>query len=255
MSVPLALASALRLNLFPAEREQRVAIEQALKTALSTLGDRENEFVSGLETLILAQLAETDDPLVLTLTQDLPIAWNVRFARIRNGDCQAALQYFDSQLWCVEFPPSCNFRALKDSIEALNRLYTRDEETLIKQLSERLHIGSTPEPAILLVGYLGWSQFSEVICVSWDARRGAADTRPGSISWQCYLWALGRCCAELGELILEELLCRVEALRMCIERLHLGQSAPHHAGHGNINERLATPGRLLVIFAVAPPFA
>ena len=212
MSFPLALASALRLNLFPAEQAQRAAIQQALKTALSILGDRENEFVSGLETLILAQLAETNDPLVIVLTEDLSITWDVRFARIRNGDLQAALQYFDSQLRRGEFPPSYNFRTLEDSLEALTRLYTKNEETLAKQLSSRLHLDSEPEPAILLMGYLGWSQFCEVICKSWEARRAAEDTRPGSLAWQCYLWSLARCCSEEGISTLAELLRGVEML-------------------------------------------
>ena len=109
---PLALAHALRLGLFPEEGEVRDAIRHGLLRKLSPPQDRENEFVPGVPTLILAQLVETDDSIVLELTYGWPDVWDVRLARLRNGDLDVALRWFEHVLQAGDFPPWSNFREL-----------------------------------------------------------------------------------------------------------------------------------------------
>lgn len=212
---PLALAQALRLSLFPQEAAPREALRMGLKTALAVQPDRSNEFVPSLQTLILEQLALTDDELVLDIVDGLPGAWDVDFARLRNGDVVVALGMIERTLRQRGFPPAAKDRQLEAALEAFGKRKVQQSKQLVEHMEAALQDGGLIEAAVLLMGYLAWPEFSAVICDSWQQLRSllfplAGDTnhRP----WLCYLWALGRCCTPDAKPVLSELLRGVERL-------------------------------------------
>ncbi len=94
---PVALAEILRLNLFPQETDLRHIIATSLRHLLKNFDEREREFVGSPQRLILAKLSQTNDSLVLDVTNDLNRSWNIWAARLRNRDISAGLEWINKE--------------------------------------------------------------------------------------------------------------------------------------------------------------
>ncbi len=166
---PLALAEALRLGLFPLESEPRRIIAEGLWQALTGFNERAREFVSSPQRAILAKLAETNDLLVLEVTEGLPQAWYIWAARLRNGDVAAGLEWLRSELAGGDFLPYIRFPLLEEAIEAFATFYEGKRDYVASELAQVARQLELSAAAMTLAGYLAWPELARTVWQLWNA--------------------------------------------------------------------------------------
>lgn len=186
---PLTLAEALRLGLFPRESMPRRVIAEGLRQVLAGFDERAREYVSSPQRLILAELAETNDALVLEVTEGLPRAWNIWAARLRNGDIDAGLEWLNWELTHVDFPPSGRFPFLEETIEAFAIFYDHRRGYVAKELAQATEQLELSAAAMTLAGYLTWPELARPVWRLWEA---LSDTEKPEALVPA-VWALSRC--------------------------------------------------------------
>lgn len=198
---PLASAVALRLGIFPHESEPRRVIEAGIRHALANFDPRIQEFVGGSRWEILGELAETDDPLVLEVTDDLPGHWYVWAARLRNGDIDAGLKWLSYESR-GDFMPCMNHPLLEGAMEALALRYEQERHYIAVELVNASVRSGLPTAAITLAGYLAWQELAKPVWKLWSA----LSDRDKLIALTPTVWALSRCAAKSDQPKLEEAL-------------------------------------------------
>ncbi len=216
---PLALGHVLRLALFPTETTQRDSLRSGLKHILATSTDRSGEFTKGLGTLILEQLLLTDDLLVIDVTDGLTRDWDIEFARLRNGDEEAAIRVLASMQTRREFVPGSNFSQLENTLACCARFYAEDEmrkQEFVIRMQDRLQKDTHVECVVAVLGYIGWTEFAPLIADSWNRHltifEQSGSRGEGTGIWLHHLWALGRCCTPETKSTLSDMLADVVRL-------------------------------------------
>jgi hypothetical protein len=204
------------------EVTQRNAIRDGLKSSLERLTEREGEFIKSMETLILGQLLITGDPLVLDITDGLPRAWDVDFARVHNGDIEVAIRHIAAVIPRRWLAPGSIDRQLEAAVAGCHRYYDVDNDRR-RDFIERMQVILEDDPrsaaVAALLGYLAWPEFAPLLAKSWQRKRHLWDPGTelklgfeGYMIWLHHLWALGRCCTTETKQALAELLYDVEGI-------------------------------------------
>jgi len=201
---PLALCEALRLNLFPDEEDLRKTIAAGIKGHLQGFDERSREFAPSPQRWVLAKLAESNDPLVLDITDGLQQGWQVWAARTRNGDIDAALQWIVHELPRGQFLPGVTFPLLEQALQSLSGR-SHEREKHLKHLQLALADPRVREAAIVLAGYLAWTALEETIADLW--RHLPVSERTSLVT--PFAWAFSRFGTDRSQIQLEEVLMTV----------------------------------------------
>lgn len=198
---PLALAEALRLNLFPSEGVLRQCIAEGLTQVLTGFDERTHEFVRSPQRWVIEKLSQTRDSLVLKVTEGLSPAWGIWAARLRNGDLQAGLEWIGQVLEWGDFPPGIRDSLLEQAIVSFKSLYTQRRDRLEEKLTQAAEQPEATAAALTLAGYLAWSELSHPLWDAWNllSHEEKLDTLAPIV------WALSRCgdcSAQLEETLL-----------------------------------------------------
>lgn len=199
---PLILAEVLRINLFPVEEKLRQIIAKGLVQTLANFDERTREFVGSPQRWIIEKLSQTDDPLVLKITQGLHPSWGIWAARLRNGSVWAGLEWISQILARRDFLPGVRFSLLELSIQALASLYDRQRDYVESELTQAIGQIELSAAALTLAGYLAWPELAHPIWGTWNLLSDADKLE----TLVPIVWALSRCGDETTQSGLEEAL-------------------------------------------------
>jgi len=162
---PLALAEVLRLNLFPSTVSVRHLIASGLKQTMDSFDERIEVFVRDPRHLLLEKLAQTDNELVLEITEGLPNGVYVWAARFRNGDLTAGLDWIQRERRS-DFLPAMRFTFLEQAIAAYARVHNHHREHVAELLAQAMPdmAGTT----LILASYLAWPELVEPLWNAWS---------------------------------------------------------------------------------------
>jgi hypothetical protein len=170
---PLALAELLRLNFLPQSDNLLLLAAESLRPILISYISQDGHTKDILQKIILNKLAETNNPLVLEATKELPENQiiNIWASRFRNGDVLSAIEWIDYELQRGGFLPRINYPFFEESVKDFEKLYSNNRNKIIKKLKDFLNIDPTSISvisAILLAGYLTWEELAIPIWESWS---------------------------------------------------------------------------------------
>lgn len=206
----LALVEVLQLNPFPLDEAFRGRLLNGLREALGDYNENEARFVSDPHWFLLQQLALTDDPGILILTEHVRRTWHVKAARFRNGDIDAGLTLLKEEDVFGDFTPAIEFRQLEQTVEAFARFHSSRRRQLADEMEEAAAGGDPQQAATLLVliGYLAWAELATLAVRIWSKLNDGDQV----LTLVHFVWALNRCADEGTKGQLEAALLRMREL-------------------------------------------
>ncbi|MBA3946173.1 MAG: ATP-binding protein [Herpetosiphonaceae bacterium] len=165
---PLALAEVLYLNLFPVETDLRTLIASMLQQLLADYIEPSDEFVEPPQTWLLSKLADTSDPLVLTITQNLNGKHRWWAARLRNGDLATGLAWVQHELR-HRFLPHTNYPYLEQRLAAFSHIHNNRRGDVVNALAAAIAKPEQTGAALIFASYLRWPECVQPMWEVWAA--------------------------------------------------------------------------------------
>lgn len=189
---PLALAEALTLVGFPDGDAARSSVIEGLRRGLEGFELSGDTFVVSPQWPLLRRLSETDDPVILEVTESMNRNWHVWLARFRNGDTRAALRLMRQEGAWDEFLPATQFSTLERAVEAYARARGNNRVEVADELE---HASDSPKDVVgvmTLCGYLAWHELAHTAWKAWES----FDEEGRQATLVPLIWALSRCADE-----------------------------------------------------------
>lgn len=199
---PLALAESLQLKLFPESSEVYMLITEQLSKYL--LGVTEHApYPQGIsQQLIYEQLSQTNHPAILPVTQEVPGDYYIWAAQFRNGDITAALKWINAEVCQGHFTPGTQYDVFEQALERFSKIYCINKNKHIKKILAALKNPKQSIAAMILVGYLTWSELAEPTWLVWNNLSG----KQKLVATVPTIWALSRTDSSQMQQKLEEAL-------------------------------------------------
>jgi hypothetical protein len=196
---PLALASSSALIEFD-KNEVESQLVNNLRHVLEGYSLSTDRFVESPRWPVLHRLTQTNNPLVIQITENSERNWHINFGRFRNGETHAGLRLMERFF----SPLRINFPLLERATEEYARLHENRRTEIATQLLEELQDPTSLIPVLGLCGYLRWEELSDLAWNAWNAV-GEDDKQRALLA---LIWALSRCGSQRDQPRLEEALLR-----------------------------------------------
>jgi hypothetical protein len=134
---------------------------------LDGFDERIEVFVRDPRHLLLEKLAQTDNELVLEITEGLPNGVYVWAARLRNGDLTAGLDWIQRERRS-DFLPAMRFTFLEQAIAAYARVHNHHREHVTELLAQAMHQPDMAGTTLILASYLAWPELVEPLWNAWS---------------------------------------------------------------------------------------
>ena len=205
---PLALAEALRLDLFRADAVARRSVAGELRRHLENYELKPDDFVAEPRWLLLRRIVEIDDDDVLVVTEAMEQNLWVNMARFRNGDVEAGLRVIKRESEGVSFLPWADDPLFEKAVERFAVRYQSQHDQLRLVLENAATDAKDIKAILILLGYLAWP---DVASLAWQIWNRLAE--PEQLEALAHLvWALARCAEASAQDKLEAGLLRVREI-------------------------------------------
>lgn len=186
----LALAEALRQDLFIDNPRLSNALSTRLASVLAGYPDDAEEFVSGQRGAILAKLARTYNVDVLSILDGLKDNFLIWEARLRNGDLSGGIEWIKRHK--MDFLPGSRYLSLESAIRDFEAAVAGARDTVVTDLQQQaLSHPDSFYAAAQLAGYLAWPELARPVWEAWNTLDLPYERKLQMLD--AVVWAIARC--------------------------------------------------------------
>lgn len=206
--LPLALAEALRQDLFRDDEKLQEVISTNLADILAGYPNAAEKFVTGQRGAIIYKLTQTRNPQVLDILRGVLGNLHIWEARLRNGDLSGGIDWIKRHNG--RFLPGSRYVALESAMTDFKAATAGRRQEVVDVLSRVLHEPDSFYAAAQIAGYLAWPEMGQHIWEAWNALDIAPETKLPMLD--AVVWSIARCGDEQMSPQLEQALVSVSSI-------------------------------------------